>query len=100
MLVRPTKSQNLLIQMVGIPSCNYSDVRSSALPLQVGRGLRLCPETGKEDCHIIDIVDSVSKGLTVSPTLFGLRHEEYKPEEDEEEEIAEDAELKGARDFT
>ncbi|WRT65477.1 uncharacterized protein IL334_002420 [Kwoniella shivajii] len=58
-LARPTKSRNLLAQMVG-------------------RGLRLSPETGKKDCHIIDIVDSVNKagGMLVSPTLWGLSHEE------------------------
>ncbi|OCF58150.1 hypothetical protein L486_04180 [Kwoniella mangroviensis CBS 10435] len=65
-LARPTKSRNLLAQMVG-------------------RGLRLSPETGKQDCHIIDIVDSVNKagGMLVSPTLWGLSHEEKEEQERE-----------------
>ena len=49
---------------------------------QVGRGLRLSPETGKVDCHIIDIVDSIDRagGMLVSPTLFGLTHDELAEE--------------------
>ncbi|RXK37471.1 hypothetical protein M231_05294 [Tremella mesenterica] len=63
-LARPTKSKNLLAQMVG-------------------RGLRLSPETGKEDCHIIDIVDSMSRtnGMIVSPTLWGLSHDDITRDE-------------------
>jgi ATP-dependent helicase IRC3 len=36
--------------------------------------MRLSPETGKEDCHIIDFVDmnNHSPGLVSTPTLFGL----------------------------
>ena len=36
--------------------------------------MRLSPETGKEDCHIIDFVDSASRhnGVVSVPTLFGL----------------------------
>ncbi|KAI9632391.1 P-loop containing nucleoside triphosphate hydrolase protein [Dioszegia hungarica] len=58
-LARPTKSKNLLAQMVG-------------------RGLRLCPETGKTECYLIDIVDNVSRsnGMLVSPTLWGLSHDD------------------------
>lgn len=54
-LARPTKSKNLLAQMVG-------------------RGLRLSP--GKTDCKVIDIADNISRvgALTVEPTLFGLNH--------------------------
>ncbi|WVF66845.1 hypothetical protein IAT40_001587 [Kwoniella sp. CBS 6097] len=68
-LARPTKSRNLLVQMVG-------------------RGLRLSSETGKENCHLIDIVDSVGRanGMLVSPTLWGLSHEDV---EDRERERAE-----------
>ena len=51
LLARPTKSRNLLVQMIG-------------------RGLRLHP--GKEDCHIIDMVASLETGIVTSPTLFGL----------------------------
>lgn len=55
LLARPTRSRNLLIQMVG-------------------RGLRLSP--GKEDCHIIDMVASLSTGVLSTPTLFGLHPDE------------------------
>ena len=36
--------------------------------------MRLSPDTGKEDCHVIDFVDSTSKlpGVVSVPTLFGL----------------------------
>lgn len=51
LLARPTKSRNLLVQMIG-------------------RGLRLHP--GKKDCHIIDMVASLETGIVTTPTLFGL----------------------------
>lgn len=72
-LARPTKSSNLLAQMVG-------------------RGLRLSPETKKVDCHIIDIVDSTTRGLVVSPSLFGIASDafpEREPKEGGEEEEGE-----------
>jgi ATP-dependent helicase IRC3 len=50
-LARPTKSRNLLVQMIG-------------------RGMRLSP--GKENCHIIDMVASLETGIITVPTLFGL----------------------------
>ena len=50
-LARPTKSRNLLIQMIG-------------------RGMRLHP--GKADCHVIDMVASLEAGVVTTPTLFGL----------------------------
>lgn len=50
-LARPTKSRNLLIQMIG-------------------RGMRLHP--GKENCHIIDMVSTLETGIVTTPTLFGL----------------------------
>lgn len=50
-LARPTKSRNLLVQMIG-------------------RGMRLHP--GKENCHIIDMVASLRTGIVTTPTLFGL----------------------------
>lgn len=36
--------------------------------------MRLSPETGKEDCHIIDYVDTVNRvaGVMSVPTLLGL----------------------------
>ena len=51
LLARPTKSRNLLVQMIG-------------------RGLRLHPD--KENCHVIDMVSSLSTGIVTTPTLFGL----------------------------
>ncbi|KAG6814073.1 hypothetical protein H0H92_003120 [Tricholoma furcatifolium] len=54
-VARPTRSRNVFAQMVG-------------------RGMRLSPRTGKEDCRIIDFVDSTSRvaGVVSVPTLFGL----------------------------
>ncbi|KAJ8061819.1 hypothetical protein OCU04_009612 [Sclerotinia nivalis] len=51
LLARPTKSRNLLVQMIG-------------------RGMRL--HHGKENCHIIDMVATLSTGIVTTPTLFGL----------------------------
>lgn len=51
LLARPTRSKNLLVQMIG-------------------RGLRL--HSGKENCHIIDFVASLDSGIVTAPTLFGL----------------------------
>ncbi|KAI1450149.1 P-loop containing nucleoside triphosphate hydrolase protein [Annulohypoxylon stygium] len=50
-IARPTRSRNLLVQMIG-------------------RGMRLHP--GKADCHIIDMVSSLATGIITTPTLFGL----------------------------
>ncbi|KAL3455786.1 P-loop containing nucleoside triphosphate hydrolase protein [Aspergillus heterothallicus] len=55
LLARPTRSRNLLIQMIG-------------------RGLRLYP--GKKDCHIIDMVATLETGVISTPTLFGLHPDE------------------------
>ncbi|KAI9769790.1 MAG: hypothetical protein M1840_003784 [Geoglossum simile] len=51
LLARPTRSRNLLVQMIG-------------------RGMRLHP--GKENCHIIDMVASLEAGVVTIPTLLGL----------------------------
>ncbi|KAJ4425138.1 putative ATP-dependent helicase IRC3 [Gnomoniopsis sp. IMI 355080] len=51
LLARPTKSRNLLVQMIG-------------------RGMRL--HKSKENCHIIDMVSSLETGIVTVPTLFGL----------------------------
>ncbi|PQE29107.1 DEAD DEAH box helicase protein [Rutstroemia sp. NJR-2017a BBW] len=51
LLARPTKSRNLLVQMIG-------------------RGMRL--HAGKQNCHIIDMVATLTTGIVTSPTLFGL----------------------------
>jgi ATP-dependent helicase IRC3 len=51
LLARPTRSRNLLVQMIG-------------------RGMRLHP--GKVNCHIIDMVSSLETGIITTPTLFGL----------------------------
>ena len=50
-LARPTRSRNLLVQMIG-------------------RGMRL--HHSKTNCHIIDLVSSLSTGIVTTPTLFGL----------------------------
>lgn len=55
LLARPTRSRNLLIQMIG-------------------RGLRLFP--GKKNCHIIDMVATLETGVLSTPTLFGLHPDE------------------------
>lgn len=36
----------------------------------IGRGMRLHPS--KKDCHIIDMVGTIAKGIVTVPTLFGL----------------------------
>jgi ATP-dependent helicase IRC3 len=51
LLARPTKSRNLLVQMIG-------------------RGMRLHKD--KYNCHIIDMVAALSSGVVSTPTLFGL----------------------------
>lgn len=58
-LARPTKSRNLLVQMIG-------------------RGMRLFP--GKKNCHIIDMVASLETGIISTPTLFGLDPQEIVKE--------------------
>lgn len=58
-LARPTKSRNLLVQMIG-------------------RGTRLYE--GKENCHIIDMVSSLKTGIVTAPTLFGLDPDELVQE--------------------
>lgn len=50
-LGRPTRSRNLLVQMIG-------------------RGMRL--HKSKKDCHVIDMVSSLETGIVTVPTLFGL----------------------------
>jgi ATP-dependent helicase IRC3 len=39
--------------------------------------MRLSPNTGKQDCHVIDFVDSTNRivGIVNAPTLFGLAPE-------------------------
>ncbi|GAA6024337.1 hypothetical protein JCM11491_000381 [Sporobolomyces phaffii] len=55
LLLRPTRSQSLFLQMLG-------------------RGLRLSPETGKRDCLVIDLVGGGARagGMVCTPTLFGV----------------------------
>lgn len=55
LLARPTRSRNLLVQMIG-------------------RGMRLYP--GKTNCHVIDMVASLESGIITTPTLFGLDPDE------------------------
>ncbi|KAL8711011.1 MAG: hypothetical protein Q9225_007188 [Loekoesia sp. 1 TL-2023] len=61
LLARPTKSRNLLVQMIG-------------------RGMRLDP--GKANCHVIDMVASLTAGIVTTPTLFGLDPGEIVKEAD------------------
>ncbi|KAL8941571.1 MAG: hypothetical protein Q9216_002161 [Gyalolechia sp. 2 TL-2023] len=61
LLARPTKSRNLLVQMIG-------------------RGMRLHP--GKPNCHVIDMVASLTVGIVTTPTLFGLDPGEIVKEAD------------------
>ena len=70
LLARPTRSRNLLVQMVG-------------------RGMRLYP--GKGNCHIVDMVASLETGIVTTPTLFGLDTSELVQEMDLDS-------LKGLRD--
>ena len=51
LLARPTRSRNLLVQMIG-------------------RGMR--QHSGKANCHIVDMVASLEAGIVSTPTLFGL----------------------------
>ena len=55
-LARPTKSRNLLVQMIG-------------------RGMRLY--AGKENCHIIDMVASLEAGIVTTPTLYVSSNHQY-----------------------
>lgn len=61
LLARPTKSRNLLMQMIG-------------------RGMRLHQDKG--NCHIIDMVSALSTGVVSTPTLFGLDPAEIMNEAD------------------
>ncbi|KAK3070427.1 putative ATP-dependent helicase IRC3, partial [Teratosphaeriaceae sp. CCFEE 6253] len=54
-LARPTRSRNLLVQMIG-------------------RGLRL--HANKQNCHVIDMVSALDTGIVTTPTLFGLDPDE------------------------
>ncbi|KAI9886658.1 MAG: hypothetical protein M1823_001501 [Watsoniomyces obsoletus] len=60
-LARPTKSRNLLVQMIG-------------------RGMRL--HADKENCHVIDMVASLETGIVTTPTLFGLDPDEIADQAD------------------
>jgi ATP-dependent helicase IRC3 len=55
LLARPTKSRNLLVQMIG-------------------RGMRL--HAAKTNCHVIDMVSSLKTGIVTTPTLYGLDPDE------------------------
>lgn len=61
LLARPTKSRNLLVQMIG-------------------RGLR--KYAGKKNCHVIDMVASLETGIVTTPTLFGLDPQELVKDAD------------------
>ena len=78
LLARPTRSRNLLVQMIG-------------------RGMRLHP--GKSNCHVIDMVASLEAGVVTTPTLFGLDPAELVKEANIEEldELRERRELEKTR---
>ncbi|KAL2177244.1 P-loop containing nucleoside triphosphate hydrolase protein [Thermothelomyces heterothallicus CBS 202.75] len=77
-LARPTRSRNLLIQMIG-------------------RGMRL--HAGKQNCHIIDMVAGLETGIVTTPTLFGLDPDELVNEAsaDKMYELADRKEAEKAR---
>ncbi|KIK05463.1 hypothetical protein K443DRAFT_675026 [Laccaria amethystina LaAM-08-1] len=64
LIARPTRSRNVFAQMIG-------------------RGMRLSPSTDKGDCHIIDLVGSLSKmsGVVSIPSLLGLNPAEMDIED-------------------
>ncbi|KAF8898798.1 P-loop containing nucleoside triphosphate hydrolase protein [Infundibulicybe gibba] len=69
-VARPTRSRNVFAQMIG-------------------RGMRLSPNTGKENCRIIDFVDSTERvdGVISTPTLFGLDPEEIEIDDETTESL-------------
>ncbi|KAG6842252.1 hypothetical protein C0991_000222 [Blastosporella zonata] len=69
-VARPTRSRNVFAQMIG-------------------RGMRLSPGTGKQDCRIIDFVDSTTRvaGVVSTPTLFGLSPDEIDIEDETTETL-------------
>jgi ATP-dependent helicase IRC3 len=81
LMARPTKSRNLLVQMIG-------------------RGMRLHP--GKQNCHIIDMVASLSTGIISTPTLFGLDPNEVVEESTpaDMEAIRQKLELQGSAELS
>jgi ATP-dependent helicase IRC3 len=81
LLGRPTKSRNLLVQMIG-------------------RGMRLNP--GKQNCHVVDMVSALSTGVVSTPTLFGLDPAEIVEEADVKSlaELKERKEREQAREAT
>jgi ATP-dependent helicase IRC3 len=71
LLARPTRSKNLLVQMIG-------------------RGMRLHP--GKTDCYVLDMIGNVERGVVTVPTLMGL-----DPDEVLKDETMEDATKRAER---
>ncbi|KAH7883536.1 P-loop containing nucleoside triphosphate hydrolase protein [Phlebopus sp. FC_14] len=63
-VARPTRSRNVFAQMIG-------------------RGMRQSPTTGKENCRIIDFVESTNRvaGVVSMPTLLGLDPSEIVDDE-------------------
>jgi ATP-dependent helicase IRC3 len=86
-IARPTKSPNAFAQMVRRHT-NFPRTRRPYV-LQVGRGMRLSPESGKTDCHIISIVDDHGKmaGILSPPSLAGLSSEIFEGIENEEQSV-------------
>ncbi|KAJ7487550.1 P-loop containing nucleoside triphosphate hydrolase protein [Mycena galericulata] len=73
-VARPTRSRNVFAQMIG-------------------RGMRLSPATGKQDCRVIDFVDSASRvsGIVSVPTLFGLDPDTVSVDDETTESLEERA---------
>ncbi|KAH8110070.1 P-loop containing nucleoside triphosphate hydrolase protein [Phellopilus nigrolimitatus] len=69
-IVRPTQSKNLFSQMIG-------------------RGMRLSPQTGKDDCHIMDFVDNTHRisGIISIPTLVGVDPNSSRSLQDREDPL-------------
>jgi len=69
-VARPTRSRNIFAQMIG-------------------RGMRLSPDTGKQDCRVIDFVDSTTRvtGVISTPTLFGLQPGEIEIDDESTESL-------------
>ncbi|KAJ7092677.1 P-loop containing nucleoside triphosphate hydrolase protein [Mycena epipterygia] len=82
-VARPTRSRNVFAQMIG-------------------RGMRLSPDTDKQDCRVIDFVDSASRvsGIVSVPTLFGLDPNEVSVDDATIEDLEKRAEDSIALDST
>lgn len=80
LMARPTQSQSLYVQCVG-------------------RGLRRCDPTGKEDCLVLDITDNCKRHkLVTAACLLGEEKEESAPAEEGDEEEAQKEKKRASHD--